>query len=141
VFSPGSVRDISGELRLRLYLIEAGLLVTVVWFVRSCDYLWRTCRGTLFQQIFLAIAFLLVAVAVLLLPLCFGRIQMIPRNFDRVTLLRDKDQPALTGILVFSDAESYFIFTAERKLTEVLHRTVREIQYESREPLARLANQ
>jgi len=64
---------------------------------------------------------------------------MVPKSFDRVSLYREKDQPNLSGILVFSDAKNYFLFTDEHKLVEVSHSTVKEIRYESREPLESLA--
>jgi hypothetical protein len=139
VFSPGRIRNVGPELRDSLFLIDAGVLVTVAWLARSFGELWRDYRDTLAKRLLVPILLLAVLVEVLLLPLCFGRIQMIPRSFDRVTLVRDKDQLDLKGMLAFAGPESYFIFNDDRMLVEVERRTVREIRYESSESLEHLA--
>lgn len=141
VFAPGRILDVAGDLRSRLFLIDAGLVTTVALLSRWFDFLWLHYRDTFFKQFLVLTILLALLVEALLLPVCFGRTEIIPRSFARVSLLREKDQPTLSGILVFSGAESYFVFGDERKLTEVPHRTVREIRYESTEPLERLARQ
>jgi hypothetical protein len=118
-----------------------GVAITVAWAVRQFTLLWRGYRNTLFQKTLLTIVLLSVLVEILLFPLCFGQIAMVPKSFDRVTLRRENEPVNLKGILVFSDADSYFLFTDERKLVEVSHHTVKEVRYESRELLENLARQ
>jgi len=139
VFSPGRVRNISGDLRLRLFLTEIGAALTVAWLVRKFAGLWQGYRSTFLQRAILTISLLSVLVELLLLPLCFGRIAMVPKSFDRVTLRCESEQMNVGGILVFSDADSYFLFTVDRNLVEVSRHSVKEIKYESRELLENLA--
>jgi len=140
LFSPGQVNGLSSHVRALLYIIETGCLVAVVCLSRWAKQLWQHLRGSLGAQTFLYAVLLLVVIELLLLPLCFGRIAMTPEEFPRVTVYRDKEQPVLTGILVFSDRESYFLFTNERKLVEVAHGSVKEIQYDSIEKLDKLVH-
>lgn len=138
VFSPGRVRNISGDLHLRLFLIEVGATLAVAWLVGKFASLWHSYRNTLPQVALLTILLLSVLVELLLLPLCVGRIIMVPRSFDRVTLRRE-NEPNLGGILVFSDADSHFLYTPDHNLMEVPRHSVKEIKYESRELLENLA--
>jgi hypothetical protein len=139
VFSPGRVRNISGDLRLRLFLIEVGATLTAVWLVRKFASLRQTYLSTFRQRALLTISLLCVLVELLLLPLCFGRIAMVPKSFDRVTLRRENEPMNLGGILVFSDADSHFLYTSDHNLVEVSRHSVKEIKYESRELIENLA--
>jgi hypothetical protein len=127
VFSPGRIRNVSPELRVRLYLIEAAVVLTIGWLAQWFNALRRYSRDTLANRMLVPVLLLAVLVEFLLLPLCFSRIQMIPRSFERVTLVREKDQSDVKGILAFAGPESYLVFSESRILIEVEHRTVREI--------------
>jgi hypothetical protein len=139
IFFPGRVRNISGDLRLRLFLIEVGGTLSVAWLVRKFASLWQGYRNTFLQRALLTISPLFVLVELLLLPLCFGRIAMVPKSFDRVTFRRENEPTNLAGILVFSDADSYFLYTPDHILVEVSRHSVKEIKYEARELLENLA--
>ncbi len=139
VFAPGQVNEFSSHVRALLYVIETGCLVAVVCLSRRLPRLWRHFQGKAGAQALVYAVLLLVVIQMLLLPLCFGRIAMMPEEFYRVTVSCDKEQPVLIGILVFSDTENYFLYTDERKLVEIAHGTVKEIQYDSLEKLDNLA--
>jgi hypothetical protein len=142
VFSLGRLRhpEISQDLRSQLYAIELGAAVTLLLLAGKRRQLKRRFRNAVALGPLIAFALLLAAIVLLLFPLSFGRIAMTPREFSRVTLQREKDQVPLGGILVFSDAESYFVWNDQRKLVEAPHRTVKEIQYDSVQRLEDLAN-
>lgn len=138
VFSPGRVRNVSHNLRLQLYGAEVAVVITTLVLAWTFPQLWRSLRNSVLQKCLLSAAVLLALTAILLLPLCFGQIAMIPQTFNQVTLVRDRSESSLSGILVFSDAANYFLFTNDRMMVEISHAAVKEIHYEGRKPLSSL---
>lgn len=138
VFAPGKVRDIAGEARTRLYLIEFGVAVTLTWLAARVSRL-RMARSTMVLDVLRALALLAVLVEILVLPLCFGHVAMMPDSFERVSLRRDNEPANLEGVLVYSDAEDYYLYTDRRRLTQIPHRLVKEVQFEETARLEDLA--
>lgn len=138
VFLPGRVRDVPPGLRLQLYAVEAMVVITVVLLAWNFTRLRFEMAATFRRKGLFALALLLALTEVLLLPLCFGQIAMIPSSFDRVTLLRDKGEPPFTGILIFSDNSNYFLYAPDRTIVQIGHSTVKEVHYEGRQPLGML---
>ncbi len=139
VFAAGRVRVIPAVLKLQLLAVEiltaAVLLAMFNWGSR----LWREYKTTPARSALLLAAFLLTSTQTLLLPLCFGQIFMVPRFFDLVVLSREKDEPPLQGVLVFSDNVAHFVFTPEKNLVEVPRGSVKEIRYVGRAAIQCLA--
>lgn len=128
VFAPDKVRYISGAARIRLYLIEFGVAITLTWLAAQFSR-FRMARSTIALDVLRVLALLPVLVEILVLPLCFGRVAMMPDSFQRVSLRRDNEAANLEGILVYSDADDYYLYTDRRRLTQVPHRLVKEVQF------------
>ena len=109
---------------------EALLAMALIWMNEVRWQLDGWLRGTFLQRQFSAVVLLLFAAAVLMLPVAFGRTEMLPTRFDQVELVTERG--SVKGLLVFSDASSHFIWTDRRALTEIARDEAKEIRYEPR---------
>lgn len=113
---------------------ETLVVVLIVWALECRTVVSDLLHGSFLQRQFAAAAILLVAVCVLVLPAAFGRSEMIPQRLDKVQILTERGE--LSGLLVFSDASSHYLWTERRAMTEIARGVVKEIRYEPRSPHA-----
>jgi hypothetical protein len=139
VFSTGRVHTPDGARRLQLLAAEIMTALMVLALSKWGAQFWRETRTSPARKALILAMFLLTGTQLCMLPLCFGQVSMIPSAFDRVILLREKDQPSVQGALVFSDSSAHFVFTPDKNLVEVPRAAIREIHYVGRATLEDLA--
>ena len=134
LFLPWSVRDalISRSLLHHFYFVEAACAVTGVWLFVGFASRWNNVAGSSSRKAFLSFTLLAISSEILLLCPCFGRIAMIPDNFIRVVLQRKEMKP-VEGLLLFSDKDSYFLYTPDCMMVEVPHADARQLDYEAQQ--------
>lgn len=120
----------AGTLLRPVLLAEALLAASVIWVIEARLVVAGMFQGSFVQRQFSTLALVLIVVAMLLLPVAFGRTELPPARLDRVQVVTGHGE--VKGLLVFSDASSHFIWTERRALTEIARNGTREIRYEPR---------
>ena len=100
---------------LYLLVAEATALGALAWLYA----LWRDPIGNA-ERVSRArplsvLAAIAVAVQIFLLPTAFGWVGMIPSTFMEVSLRNEARVERASGLLVFSDSESHYIWTDSRR--------------------------
>jgi hypothetical protein len=77
------------------------------------------------------IAGILIVIQLLLLPVCFGRVAMVPEQLPQVRLQIKGSPRATPGILVFSDANHLYLWLEEgHQMIQIKIKEVTQIRYE-----------
>jgi len=134
LFLPWSVRNQESTLLLKRHfrLIEAVCTATGFWLFTGFPQGWRNSLRHPLRRALLFLSAFGVSAGILLLAPCFGQIVMVPDVFAVTTVLR-KEPPPLKGMLLFSDKDNYFLYTADCMMVEVPHEEVKQVNYEAQQ--------
>jgi hypothetical protein len=132
--------SLPGNTSFALWLTEAAmiLMVAIMWrrlFSDRSDGLIKP--RTKFLKGF---AVLITSLILLLFPTVFGATAMISNDFDLVCVYA-ADPTGLTpveGILVFTDSESYYVWTASKVMIQIPKNNVRRIHHNGKRSLAEI---
>lgn len=134
--SPGFAPGEAGLLRLfaaELLVAAAALGLALSW--RS--WRWRSKTSPMLRYTSW-LAAVTVGVALLLLPVSFGRVAMVAGSMPSVEMLDDAGEEVAAGLLVFTGANSHFVWIEDENLLLQLERsrvaTVRYLGSRSLEP-------
>ncbi|MCP4717393.1 MAG: hypothetical protein GY868_19900 [Deltaproteobacteria bacterium] len=133
VFQPGSTYSMAAHNidLLILLMLEAVAAGTLIWFCIA----WHRFRQRLSRpgpaRPLPVIAGVLIVIQLLLLPVCFGRVAMVPEQLPEVRLQVKGSARATPGILVFSDANHHYLWLEDNHhMIQINKKEVTEIRYE-----------